>query len=187
LCDKLAEIKKACQIYDERTADKAVSDLRKHTWSYPVKKMISSISEYLLHSEFDEAAEVAEKYHSPNEITASNNHSADMNLLLDTKKGIERYNNDEDIYKKILSSFLTNIGPMIVLFENVTPEKMNEYKIKVHAVKSICFDIFAEKIAGMASDLEKAAAIENFKFIAENNPIFVESVKKLEAEIKSFI
>ncbi|MCL2689501.1 MAG: ATP-binding protein [Chitinispirillia bacterium] len=62
LREKLLIIKSACEEYDEVTAGEALKELQNKTWTPPVKKFLSEISEKLLHSDFDEAAAAAEKY-----------------------------------------------------------------------------------------------------------------------------
>jgi signal transduction histidine kinase/DNA-binding response OmpR family regulator len=62
LSEKLKVIKKACTEFDKKTAKNALGELREKTWSNEIKKMINSISEHLLHSEFDNASAIADKY-----------------------------------------------------------------------------------------------------------------------------
>ena len=59
LREKLAEIQKACVALDKKTAKGTLGELRQKTWSRPVKELLSAISEYLLHSEFEEAGKLA--------------------------------------------------------------------------------------------------------------------------------
>ena len=62
LTEKLKIIKEACAAFDKKTAKNALGELREKTWSHEVKKMINSISEHLLHSEFDNASALADEY-----------------------------------------------------------------------------------------------------------------------------
>jgi len=59
LNEKLLVIQKACEEYDEATANAALSELDKKKWSRPVKERLGAISEHLLHSDFEDAAELA--------------------------------------------------------------------------------------------------------------------------------
>ena len=56
LRDLLKIIKTACEGYDERTADEMLKELRKKTWPHQVKELLDTISEQLLHSDFEEVA-----------------------------------------------------------------------------------------------------------------------------------
>ncbi|MCL1958550.1 MAG: ATP-binding protein, partial [Spirochaetes bacterium] len=62
LREKLKIIKEACAAFDKKTAKNALGELREKTWSHEIKKLISSISEHLLHSEFDNASALADEY-----------------------------------------------------------------------------------------------------------------------------
>jgi signal transduction histidine kinase/DNA-binding response OmpR family regulator len=60
LREKLALIKAACEEYDEDKAEKILRELEDMTWSKSNKQMLSKIAECLLHSDFDEAAQLAD-------------------------------------------------------------------------------------------------------------------------------
>jgi signal transduction histidine kinase/CheY-like chemotaxis protein/HPt (histidine-containing phosphotransfer) domain-containing protein len=62
LREKLAVIKDACEAFDKKTAKTALNELREKTWSRNVKELLNKISEYLLHSEFDNVAALAGEY-----------------------------------------------------------------------------------------------------------------------------
>jgi signal transduction histidine kinase/CheY-like chemotaxis protein len=64
LHEKLLVIKTACQEYNEIKADEALIALRKTAWPQPVKKLLDMISEHLLHSDFDEIVDLADKFYS---------------------------------------------------------------------------------------------------------------------------
>ena len=56
LHEKLTVIKDACAAFDKKTAKNAMNELREKTWSQKSKELLNSISEHLLHSEFEEAS-----------------------------------------------------------------------------------------------------------------------------------
>jgi HPt (histidine-containing phosphotransfer) domain-containing protein len=62
LKEKLGEIRNACSIYDKKAAKNLLAELKKKSWSQPVKEHLRILSEYLLHSDFDEAAKAIEEY-----------------------------------------------------------------------------------------------------------------------------
>jgi PAS domain S-box-containing protein len=62
LREKLAVIHKACVSFDKKTIKDTLSELKEKTWSHDTKEMINKIAEYLLHSEFDNAAALADEY-----------------------------------------------------------------------------------------------------------------------------
>jgi PAS domain S-box-containing protein len=61
LQEKLAVFQEACVSLDKKRAKEALAQIRQKTWPKPVRDQISVIGEYLLHSEFDEAATAAKK------------------------------------------------------------------------------------------------------------------------------
>jgi hypothetical protein len=62
LSEKLLVIQKACEDYDEMNANAALAELRQKKWSKTVEKLLDSISEYLLHSDFEEAMSIVREY-----------------------------------------------------------------------------------------------------------------------------
>ena len=64
LKEKLAVIKDACSAMDKKTAKKALNELRDKTWSRKPNELINLIAEHLLHSEFDEASALVDKFQS---------------------------------------------------------------------------------------------------------------------------
>jgi len=106
---------------------------------------------------------------------------------LDINKGLERYDSDKKIYLKLLRSYAVNVGAMLGDIENVSEETLANYKIKVHSIKGISLDIFAQKIGNDAKALEEAAKVNDFEFINKNNPIFIEAARKLVIDIEDMI
>ncbi len=62
LSEKLTIIKEACASFDKKTAKNTLNELREKTWSHKTRDLINSIAEHLLHSEFDDAANLADDY-----------------------------------------------------------------------------------------------------------------------------
>jgi PAS domain S-box-containing protein len=59
LREKLLVIEDACASLDKKTAKEALAELKDKTWPKEIKEKLSAISEYLLHSDFEEAAAAA--------------------------------------------------------------------------------------------------------------------------------
>jgi len=62
LKDKLAVIKEACAEYDKKTVKDTLSLLRQKIWPPAIMELLDKMAEHLLHSEFAEAAKLAEDY-----------------------------------------------------------------------------------------------------------------------------
>ena len=59
LHEKLQALMDACAEYNKKGAKSALGDLKAKTWPRSIREHLDEISEYLLHSEFDEAAGLA--------------------------------------------------------------------------------------------------------------------------------
>jgi len=64
LKEKLQIIKESCAAMDKKTAKNALNELREKTWSLKTGELINSITEHLLHSEFDEVSALVDEYKS---------------------------------------------------------------------------------------------------------------------------
>jgi len=62
LKEKLNEIEQACALLNKKAAKEALADVKEKTWPRLIKDQLSKISEYLLHSSFDEAAAAAKEF-----------------------------------------------------------------------------------------------------------------------------
>ena len=62
LQEKLVVFRAACVVYDKKAAKEIIIDLKKKKWSRPTKEMLNLLAERLLHSDFEEAANIARDY-----------------------------------------------------------------------------------------------------------------------------
>jgi len=62
LSQKLADLQAACAVYDTGTAKAISAELKQKTWPHKVKELLNTISEYLLHSDFEEAAQLIKNF-----------------------------------------------------------------------------------------------------------------------------
>jgi HPt (histidine-containing phosphotransfer) domain-containing protein len=62
LQEKLLVFRAACVVYDKKAAKEIIIDLKKKKWSRPTKEMLNLLAERLLHSDFEEAANIARDY-----------------------------------------------------------------------------------------------------------------------------
>jgi HPt (histidine-containing phosphotransfer) domain-containing protein len=60
--EKLLLFRAACVVYDKKAAKEVIIDLKKKPWSRSVKQMLNTLTEHLLHSDFEEAANIARDY-----------------------------------------------------------------------------------------------------------------------------
>ena len=62
LQEKLILFRAACTIYDKKAAKEVLVDLKKKNWPRTTKEMLNTLAEHLLHSDFEEAANIARDY-----------------------------------------------------------------------------------------------------------------------------
>jgi len=62
LQEKLIVFRAACTIYDKKAAKEVLVELKKKNWSRATKDMLNTLAEHLLHSDFEEAANIARDY-----------------------------------------------------------------------------------------------------------------------------
>jgi len=60
--EKLLVIQKSCEDYDKKTANKALAELGQRKWPRSIKELLDAIALHLLHSDFEDAAELANNY-----------------------------------------------------------------------------------------------------------------------------
>ena len=106
---------------------------------------------------------------------------------LDIKKGIDRFDGDEDSYLKVLHSYASNTMPLLDTVRNVNKDSLKEYSITVHGIKSSSYGICADIAGTKAETLEKAAKAGDLDFVNANNPAFIEVVEKLVADIQEML
>jgi len=63
LKEKLLLIQEACAAYNKKAAKDVLVELRQKTWSRLTKELLNAITDHLLHSEFDEAAEIVGNFY----------------------------------------------------------------------------------------------------------------------------
>jgi HPt (histidine-containing phosphotransfer) domain-containing protein len=61
LKEKLSELKAACEVFNIRTAEMVLNDLKQKAWAHEADDAINEISVYLLRSEFKKAISIAER------------------------------------------------------------------------------------------------------------------------------
>ena len=188
---KLKAIQERAADYDKKGITEIINGIK--NYSKETKVIIDRIMSLVLHSEFEEVEKTVSFYEASlfveniDAISAgSASGKASASLLSDKKieglnfqKGLERYDNNEEIYLKVLRSYSSCVSSMLSAIENVDKDSLEQYKIKVHGIKGTSLDIFAEQVGKTAQLLEEAAKSGNIDFINENNKAFLESAWKL--------
>jgi YesN/AraC family two-component response regulator len=106
---------------------------------------------------------------------------------LDIAAGLKRYDYDEEVYIKILRSYVSSVRSMLETVEVVGKDTLFDYHIKVHGIEGASRNIFAEQIGELAGNLKDAAKAEDFDYIEKHNPKFVEDLKEFIDAISTLI
>jgi len=106
---------------------------------------------------------------------------------LDVSKGLKRFDGNDKIYLDVLRSYTAGVSSMLDIIETFNEETLADYIIKVHGIKGISFDIFAEQTASEAKNLEDAGKAGNLEFIKSNHPAFMEHTRRLISGIEDFL
>jgi len=200
LREKLKAIQERAADYDKKGISEIISGIK--NCSKETKVILDRIMALVLHSEFEEAEKIVSFYETSlfveemDDISAgsvisnkkSNSVLSDKKIEgLDLAKGLDRYENNEQIYLKVLRSYSSCVSSMLSAIENVSIESLDQYKIKVHGIKGTSLDIFAEQVGKNAQELEEAAKSGGIDFINEHNKAFLETAWKLINDIESML
>jgi CheY-like chemotaxis protein len=179
LLEKLKAIQAMCGDYDRKGATDILAELGAKKCSRRTREALERITEAVLHSEFEEAAELALSH------AASLSQDAAAKIEgLDIEKGIEKFGGDKDTYYKVLRSYAASMETLLAKTES--PEKP-EYEIAVHGIKGASRDIFAEAVGQAAAGLEDAAKAKDLAYIQQNHEAFQQAARKLAAGILAFL
>ncbi|MCL2603604.1 MAG: ATP-binding protein [Defluviitaleaceae bacterium] len=102
---------------------------------------------------------------------------------LDINKGIAHFGDSEEAYIKVLQSFVRSTRPLLEVLKTASRDTLDIYGVTVHGIKGSAYGIFAEDVGDLAAALEKAALVNNFYYVSENNHPFIEKVSTLLTDI----
>jgi len=194
LRSKLLAIKEMCTEYNRKGALDLLANIK--NYSKETKKVLDSIKDYVLHSDFDEAERAAVVYMGELSSVNKNNHTASpaeskfQNRAvagLDIAKGLEQYEGDEETYLKVLRSYAADIRSMLSLMDVTADAELDSYQRAAHSIKGMSRSIFAGQIGEDAAMLEKAAREKDLSYIDKHNSAFLAVVQKLVSQLDDMI
>jgi PAS domain S-box-containing protein len=106
---------------------------------------------------------------------------------VDLASGMRRFNNNPEVYLRILNSFLQNIPTSLESLRSVTQETLPQYAILIHGVKGSCYGISADEVGKMAESLEMAATSGDFSKVMAGNTTFLRTVESLLPQFTALI
>lgn len=109
------------------------------------------------------------------------------NSLVDWKKGKALCMEDEEFYREVLQTLLDSPSDM-ELRRYYEESDFENYRIKIHAIKSNLANIGAVSVSDMAKQLELALKNENnVSYVRENHDEFMAVYESVLSEVKTYI
>ena len=106
---------------------------------------------------------------------------------IDVQKGLELYDDDEDIYLTILHSYASNTPTILKKMHTVTADTLPDYAVVVHGVKGSSAAIGAEKTREDALKLEELAKAGDLAGVLALNETFLQHTDALVNGIQSWL
>jgi signal transduction histidine kinase/DNA-binding response OmpR family regulator/HPt (histidine-containing phosphotransfer) domain-containing protein len=111
---------------------------------------------------------------------------------LNISNGINRFGGNEEIYIRILKSYVTNMPGMLDKVRNcfeeggpLKPELLQEYTILVHGIKGSSYGISADGIGRRAEELEMAAKRQDLPVVAAKSASLIREAEDLIRKIQN--
>jgi len=106
---------------------------------------------------------------------------------LNINKGLERFDWDAKLYRRILQSYVINTRIILETIKDVKEGNLEEYIFVVHGIKGSSRGIGADKVGDMAEALEKKARAGDLDLIRANHPAFLRTVDDLMFAIEDVL
>ena len=94
---------------------------------------------------------------------------------------------DEELYKSVLSSFVTKTPVVLSKLAAVTKETLADYANNIHAFKGACANICAEEARKMALNLEQKSRAGDFAGVQAENGPFLKYAEDLMGKLKNWL
>lgn len=106
--------------------------------------------------------------------------------FLDTETGMSYCCDDEEFYREMLSSYISNEKYEDIL-DFYEKEDWDNYRIQVHALKSTSLSIGANEVSEQAKKLEQAAKEGDIAYIQEHHEEVMNQYKELLSKLKKVL
>jgi len=106
---------------------------------------------------------------------------------IDTKKGLDLYDDELDIYLVVLRSYVEHMPATLNKMRKVSAETLLDYAVAVHTVKGASANIGAEEVRQSALHLEMMAKADNLAGVLAENEKFLKRVDTLVNDIRNWL
>jgi len=104
---------------------------------------------------------------------------------LNIAEGLKRFDGNEKVYHDVLRSYMAGVSSMLEKIENFREDALADYIIRIHGIKGVSFDIFADTVGEEAKNLEEAGKLNNLEYIKKNHSAFMEHMKNFILNIEN--
>ncbi|MDR1546897.1 MAG: response regulator [Deltaproteobacteria bacterium] len=102
---------------------------------------------------------------------------------LDLARGLARFDGNEEVFVRMLRSYLRHLPVMIEDLLEPSAEALHDYAVRVHGLKGASLGIGAVKVGELAFSLEKAAKAGEFETVLAENGRLLAAVEDLSREL----
>ena len=106
---------------------------------------------------------------------------------VDIEKGLALYDEDEDLYVIVLSSYAKNTPAVLDRLRSVSAETLAEYAANVHGVKGTSTAIGAEELRKNALKLEMMAKAGDLAGVLAENDAFLNQADTLVRDVQAWL
>jgi CheY-like chemotaxis protein len=105
---------------------------------------------------------------------------------IDFTSGLKRYGS-EDIYLKVLQSYVTHSPELLDKLRTLTRETLPDYAITVHGLKGASYGVCANETGKAAEELEHAAKAGDYEKVSAKNAGFIEKAEALLEDLRKLL
>jgi HPt (histidine-containing phosphotransfer) domain-containing protein len=105
---------------------------------------------------------------------------------IDVQKGLQLFEDDEEIYLKVLQSYAANTPETLKILRDVSAETLPKYLIKIHGLRGTSANIGAECMKQKAKEIETIAKAGDLESLKEKNEPFVKEMEQLLQNINDW-
>jgi CheY-like chemotaxis protein len=106
---------------------------------------------------------------------------------IDLAAGLARFANREQVYLRVLSSYVSNMPILLDKIRDCSEELLPDYIITVHGIKGASYGISADGVGKQAEELEMAAKRGDLDTIRVRNAPFITTAETLVSELSGLL
>ncbi|MDR1576897.1 MAG: response regulator [Deltaproteobacteria bacterium] len=106
---------------------------------------------------------------------------------LSVDKAMARFGGDKEVYLGVLRSYCSSVQELVPKLEKPSSEKLKDYSITVHGLKSSSYGVGADAVGDLAKELEYHSNAGDMDFVLAHNQRFLSNIDRLVDGIRSFL